>query len=97
MFYTTDDFGKPQNCNACYLSTGYGCGASGNIMTTAEMKSEELPKFCPLIPVVPIEVLEEIKREILDLDDDIEYDYEGYYKAITDVAKIIDRKIKEYK
>ena len=36
------------------------------------------------------EVLDEIKAEIADLDDS-DYDYEGYYKAVTDAIKIIDK------
>lgn len=34
--------------------------------------------------------LEKIRAEIADLDD-ADYDYEGYYKAVTDALKIIDK------
>ena len=37
-----------------------------------------------------INVLDEIRAEIADLDD-ADYDYEGYYKAVTDALKIIDK------
>lgn len=36
------------------------------------------------------EVLDKIRAEIADLDD-ADYDYEGYYKAVTDAVKIIDK------
>lgn len=35
-------------------------------------------------------ILDKIRAEILVLDD-ADYDYEGYYKAVTDALKIIDR------
>ena len=35
-------------------------------------------------------VLEQIRAEIADLDD-ADYDYEGYYKAVTDAVNIIDK------
>lgn len=35
-------------------------------------------------------VLDKIRAEILFLDD-VDYDFEGYYKAITDALKIIDK------
>ena len=36
------------------------------------------------------EVLDKIRAEIADLDD-ANYDYEGYYKAVTDALQIIDK------
>lgn len=35
-------------------------------------------------------VIEQIRDEIADLDD-ADYDYEGYYKAVTDALQIIDK------
>ena len=35
-------------------------------------------------------VLDKIRDEILKLDD-VEYDFEGYYKAVTDALQIIDK------
>ena len=35
-------------------------------------------------------ILDKIRAEIADLDD-ADYDYEGYYKAVTDALKIIDK------
>ena len=35
-------------------------------------------------------VLDKIRAEIADLDD-TDYDYEGYYKAVTDALQIIDK------
>jgi len=35
-------------------------------------------------------VLDKIRAEIADLDD-VDYDYQGYYKAVTDAVKIIDK------
>lgn len=35
-------------------------------------------------------VLDKIRAEIADLDD-ANYDYEGYYKAVADAVKIIDK------
>ena len=37
-----------------------------------------------------IDMLDEIRAEIADLDD-ADYDYEGYYKAVTDALQIIDK------
>ena len=36
------------------------------------------------------DVLDKIRAEIADLDD-ADYDYEGYYKAVTDAVEIIDK------
>ena len=36
------------------------------------------------------EVVDKIRAEIADLDD-ADYDYEGYYKAVTDALQIIDK------
>ena len=36
------------------------------------------------------DVLDKIRAEIENLDD-ADYDYEGYYKAVTDAVKIIDK------
>jgi hypothetical protein len=36
------------------------------------------------------DVLDKIRAEIADLDD-ADYDYEGYYKAVTDALQIIDK------
>ncbi len=35
-------------------------------------------------------ILNQIRAEIADLDD-VDYDYEGYYKAVTDALQIIDK------
>ena len=35
-------------------------------------------------------ILDKIRTEIADLDD-ADYDYEGYYKAVTDALQIIDK------
>ena len=35
-------------------------------------------------------ILDKVRAEIEDLDD-ADYDYEGYYKAITDALQIIDK------
>lgn len=35
-------------------------------------------------------ILDKIRAEIADLDD-ANYDYEGYYKAVTDAVKVIDK------
>ena len=35
-------------------------------------------------------VLDKVRAEIADLDD-TDYDYEGYYKAVTDALQIIDK------
>ena len=41
-----------------------------------------------------IRALQEIRQEISVLDD-ADYDYEGYFKAVTDALAIIDKHIKE--
>ena len=35
-------------------------------------------------------ILDKVRAEIADLDD-ADYDYEGYYKAVTDALQIIDK------
>ena len=47
-----------------------------------------LPSVNPQEPKT--DVLDKIRAEIADLDD-ADYDYEGYYKAVTDALKIIDK------
>jgi hypothetical protein len=42
------------------------------------------------MPNGAIDMLDEIRAEIADLDD-ADYDYEGYYKAVTDALQIIDK------
>lgn len=42
------------------------------------------------IDYIPADVLDKIRAEIADLDD-ADYDYEGYYKAVVDAVKIIDK------
>lgn len=39
-------------------------------------------------------ILDKIRAEIANLDD-ADYDYEGYYKAVTDAVEIIDKHRKE--
>lgn len=40
--------------------------------------------------LISVDVLNKIRAEIAILDD-ADYDYEGYYKAVTDALKIIDK------
>ena len=49
---------------------------------------QDLPSVTPARKQEPI--LDKIRAEIADLDD-ADYDYEGYYKAVTDALKIIDK------
>lgn len=42
------------------------------------------------VEMCKVDVLDKIRAEIADLDD-ADYDYEGYYKAVTDAVKIIDK------
>lgn len=51
-------------------------------------KGTSLPKGHERL--IKTDVLDKIKAEITDLDD-ADYDYEGYYKAITDVLQVIDK------
>lgn len=76
MLYTVEDFSKPKNCDSCYLSAGYGCAASGNVLTTKEMKSDKLPKNCPLIEAVPMSDIQKMKEEILNKAN--RYQFTGY-------------------
>lgn len=51
----------------------------------------EMLKSLPSVnPQPKTEVLDKIRAEIAVLDD-ADYDYEGYYKAVTDALKIIDK------
>ena len=49
--------------------------------------TKDLP---PVQPKPKIDVLDKIRAEILTLDD-AEYDFDGYYKAVTDALQIIDK------
>jgi len=49
-----------------------------------------LLKDCEVCRVEQEPMLDKIRAEIADLDD-ADYDYEGYYKAVTDALKIIDK------
>ena len=54
------------------------------------MRKDEFPIVDKLVKKSINEVLDKIRAEIADLDD-ADYDYEGYYKAVTDALQIIDK------
>lgn len=54
------------------------------------MRKDEFPIVDKLVKKSINEVLDNIRAEIADLDD-TDYDYEGYYKAVTDALQIIDK------
>lgn len=71
--------------NADYLT--------GRIFTEASLKNVNTcyESIMAIIESMESEdVLDKIRAEIADLDD-ADYDYEGYYKAITDAVQIIDK------
>lgn len=51
---------------------------------------EGLRKLPPVNPQPKTDVLDKIRAEIASLDD-ADYDYEGYYKAVTDALQVIDK------
>ena len=54
------------------------------------MRKDEFPIVDKLVKDSINNVLDKIRAEISDLDD-ADYDYEGYYKAVTDALQIIDK------
>ena len=66
----------------CLTATGL---KKYDFILNARDKIKNLPSVKPQEPI-----LEKIRAEILKLDD-ADYDFEGYYKAVTDALKIIDK------
>ena len=75
--YTEAEIQRMQELEQAEIQKAYELGK-------AEGSSEKPNKW------IPAEVLDKIRTEIADLDD-ADYDYEGYYKAVTDAVKIIDK------
>lgn len=72
-----------------------------NAITMAEVRWQAIDNINKLPPVTPQKqelkqelkqepILDKIRTEIADLDG-ADYDHEGYYKAVTDAVKIIDK------
>lgn len=60
----------------------------GSFDRTTVKEREALDVAIKVLEQEPI--LNKIRAEIANLDD-ADYDYEGYYKAVTDAVKIIDK------
>lgn len=65
----------------CYIFNPLNFDMSTRINTALDMAIEALEKES---------MLDKIRAEIADLDD-TDYDFEGYYKAVTDALQIIDK------
>ena len=64
---------------------------SGAIEDERELDGNEMRDLVEFLTTLNKEpILDKIRVEIADLDD-TDYDYEGYYKAITDALQIIDK------
>lgn len=64
---------------------------SGAIEDERELDGNEMRDLVEFLTTLNKEpILDKIRAEIADLDD-TDYDYEGYYKAITDALQIIDK------
>ena len=64
---------------------------SGAIEDERELDGNEMRDLVEFLTTLNKEpIFDKIRVEIADLDD-TDYDYEGYYKAITDALQIIDK------
>ena len=64
---------------------------SGAIEDDRELDGNETRDLVEFLTTLNKEsIIDKVRAEIADLDD-ADYDYEGYYKAITDALKIIDK------
>ena len=64
---------------------------SGAIEDERELDGNEMRDLVEFLTTLNKEsIIDKIRAEIADLDD-ADYDYEGYYKAITDALQIIDK------
>lgn len=60
MSVIVTDMNIVEYCNDCYLAAGYGCTATGEIMTTKDMKNKRSDR-CPLKSIDGL--LEALKEE----------------------------------
>ena len=60
-----------------------------NALDTTSVNGKKLKKYINE-NYISNSVLDKIRAEIADLDD-TDYDFEGYYKAVTDALQIIDK------
>ena len=64
---------------------------SGAIEDDRELDGNETRDLVEFLTTLNKEsIIDKVRAEIADLDD-ADYDYEGYYKAITDALQIIDK------
>ena len=64
---------------------------SGAIEDERELDGNEMRDLVEFLTTLNKEpILDKVRAEIADLDD-ADYDYEGYYKAVTDALQIIDK------
>ena len=64
---------------------------SGAIEDERELDGNEMRDLVEFLTTLNKEsIIDKVRAEIADLDD-ADYDYEGYYKAITDALQIIDK------
>lgn len=66
-----------------------------NMMECKDIPFYFVPILQKVVETIEMEIatgcdIDAIRAEIADLDD-ADYDYEGYYKAVTDALKIIDK------
>ena len=87
-------------CEECPISGQTGCDHCYEDALQYVIGMLEQEPFKPMVEIdlysvikqkyIEREVLDKIRAEILVLDD-ADYDYEGYYKAVTDALKIVDK------
>ena len=64
---------------------------SGAIEDDRELDGNETRDLVEFLTTLNKEsIIDKVRAEIADLDD-ADYDYDGYYKAITDALQIIDK------
>ena len=64
---------------------------SGAIEDERELDGNEMRDLVEFLTTLNKEpMIDKVRAEIADLDD-TDYDYEGYYKAVTDALQIIDK------
>ena len=101
------DLGMPSCCMNCEMLDGeYGnCDIIGDTQDFEYQYDENRPFDCPLVEAIPkaeyearlkadmVAMLTDLQLEIEELDNPLDYDFEGYNQCAVDCEKLIQQKI----
>ena len=104
------DFEMPYNCYDCDLHNYHECDLTGeSIEEDYCWNGDSREKHCPLreVETIPkadyearlkadmVAMLTELYMEIEELDNPLDYDFEGYDTCVVDCEKLIQQKIEK--